>query len=237
MIILEHLTVGYHCRRNDRIVASDLNASADDGTLTCLVGVNGIGKSTLLRTIAGFQNPISGNVLAGSSALEHVKPVHMMTQSERSRLIGVVLTGFTGQTNLTVQEVVCMGRSPYTGLMGTLSNDDETAVENAMKLTGTDFLASRCFDDLSDGERQKVMIAKALAQETPVIILDEPSAFLDYPSKEDMMRLLLRLSHEEGRTILLSSHDLDIVRRFSDSFWIMERQESGTAIRTDRSIC
>lgn len=234
MIQLDNLTIGYQSRRRIVVVAENLCACTEDGTLVCLVGVNGVGKSTLLRTIGGFQSPLGGSVLAGSGNLK--ASVESMTQAERSRMIGVVLTECTDLARLSVYDIVSFGRTPYTNLLGNLSEEDRTAVDDAIRLTGIESLKNRDAGTLSDGERQKVMIAKALAQQTPVIILDEPSAFLDYPSKMELMRLLQRLAHEERKTILLSSHDLDIVSRTADCFWVMERQEGNTVIHSENTL-
>ena len=231
MIRLDNLSVGYISGRNRVVVADNLNASTGDGSLVCLVGRNGIGKSTLMRTVGGFQKPLDGQVLAGRGG--NMASVASMTQTERSRLIGVVLTEQMQLSRLTVYDIVSFGRIPYTGLLGALSDADHTAVSDAIRLVGIGHLAQRDVAELSDGERQKVMIAKALAQQAPVILLDEPSAFLDYPSKEELMRLLLRLAYEEGKTVLVSSHDLDILRRTARCFWIMEKQDGKTVIRTD----
>lgn len=234
MIQLDNLTIGYQSRRRKVVVAENLCACTEDGSLVCLAGVNGVGKSTLLRTIGGFQPPLGGSVQAGSG--NRKASVESMTQTERSRMIGVVLTERTDLARLSVYDIVSFGRTPYSGLLGNLSEEDCTAVDYAIRLTGIESLKDRDAGTLSDGERQKVMIAKALAQQTPVIILDEPSAFLDYPSKNDLMRLLHRLAHEEGKTILLSSHDLDIVSRTADCFWVMERQEGKSVIHSEKTL-
>lgn len=234
MIRLDNLSIGYLSGKRSTPVAENLCAETADGSLVCLVGVNGIGKSTLLRTIGGFQKPLAGSVTVGSGT--KTATVAAMTQTERSRMIGVVLTERPELARLTVYDIVGFGRAPFTGLLGTLSADDEAAVLQAMRLVGIENLAERYASALSDGECQKVMIAKALAQQTPVILLDEPSAFLDYPSKEELMRLLLRLAHDEGKTILVSSHDLDIVRRFSDSFWIMENHSGTVRVRCEKQL-
>lgn len=235
MIRLDGLSIGYRSGRRLKVIASDMNALASDGTLTCLVGVNGIGKSTLIRTVAGFQKPLQGDVSVGIG--NETLSVGRMTQLEMSKMISVVLTGRSDMTNLSAFDVVSFGRSPYTGLLGTLSDDDKSVIQRAMSLVGIEPLAMRDVGSLSDGELQKVMIAKALAQQTPIIVLDEPSAFLDYPSKEELMLLLAELAHNEGKTILLSSHDLDIVSRTADSFWIMERHDDGqVALYQDTTI-
>lgn len=230
MISLDNLTIGYRQHRKTTVVGENLSASVSDGTLVCLVGINGIGKSTLIRTIAGFQPSLAGQVLVGRD--DSFAPIAAMSSSELARTIGVVLTSHSEMSNLTVYDVVSFGRTPYTGLMGTLSESDRQAIDEAVRLVGIGNLSGRNVSDLSDGERQKVMIAKTLAQQTPVIILDEPSAFLDYPSKEELMRILGRLAHDERKTILLSSHDLDIVSRFADTFWIMERNDGIVTLRS-----
>lgn len=234
MIRLENLSIGYLSGKRSRPVAENLCASTGDGSLVCLVGVNGIGKSTLLRTIGGFQKPLAGSVLTGFG--DNAASVSSMTQAERSRIIGVVLTERTDLSRLTVYDIVSFGRIPYTGLLGKLSDSDHSAVMDAIRLVGIEHLARRDAAELSDGERQKVMIAKALAQQVPVILLDEPSAFLDYPSKEELMRLLMRLAYEEGKTVLVSSHDLDILKRTAGCFWVMEKQDSKTVIHTEKTL-
>ena len=128
--------------------------------------------------------------------------------------------------------MVSFGRIPYLGLWGNLTETDKKIIDSSFEKTGIVHLKNCYFDELSDGERQKVMVAKALAQQTPVILLDEPSAFLDYPSKEDLMKLLKNLAHSENKSILLSSHDLDIIRRFADDYWIMEKNMGEVILRT-----
>ena len=140
-------------------------------------------------------------------------------------MIGVVLTEKPHVRNMTVAELVGLGRSPYTGFWGLLSDDDHRIIRESMRLTGIEPLASRMIQTLSDGERQKVMIAKALAQQTPVIYLDEPTAFLDFPSKVEMMQLLRRLAHQEQKTIFLSTHDVELTLQLADTIWLMEPQQ------------
>ena len=146
-------------------------------------------------------------------------------------MVGVVLTAKPDVQNMTVEEMVGLGRSPYTGFWGTLTDDDKAVVDEAIDMVGIRPLASRMIQTLSDGERQKVMIAKALAQQTPVIFLDEPTAFLDYPSKVEMMQLLHRLSRTADKTIFLSTHDLELVLQIADTVWLMSeggRLDTGT---------
>ena len=215
-IVLENLTIGYAQKGNEKVVARGLNAAVNSGELTCLLGRNGIGKSTLLRTLAAFQPKLAGSVtVCGRETADY-------TDKELSRTIGIVLTEKPELVNMTAEELVGMGRSPYTGFWGTLSADDRQKVAEASRLTGIEPLSRRMVNTLSDGERQKVMIAKALAQETPVILLDEPTAFLDFPSKVEMLQLLRQLAHEEQKTVFLSTHDVELALQVADRIWLME---------------
>ena len=198
-----------------RCVASDLNATALPGTLTCLIGHNGTGKSTLLRTIARLQPSIDGSVLIGDNDISTLKPTHL------SRKLSIVLTSRPDVRNMTVEELVALGRAPYTGFWGRLSADDRRIVRHSIESVGITAMAERRVCTLSDGEMQKVMIAKSLAQQTPVILLDEPTAFLDFPGKIDLMLLLQRLAHEERKTILLSTHDLETALQTADRLWLL----------------
>ena len=196
-------------------VASDLNATALPGTLTCLIGHNGTGKSTLLRTIARLQPSIDGSLLIGNNDISTLKPTHL------SRMLSIVLTSRPDVRNMTVEELVALGRAPYTGFWGRLSADDRRIVHQSIESVGITAMAERRVCTLSDGEMQKVMIAKSLAQQTPVILLDEPTAFLDFPGKIDLMLLLQRLAHEEHKTILLSTHDLETALQTADRLWLL----------------
>ena len=200
-IILKNLCIGYRTKNNIRTVAEGINAAIRQGELTCLLGANGIGKSTLLRTLSAFQPKLGGEILIKSQEID------AFTDKELSRVIGVVLTEKPDIRNMTVRELVALGRSPYTGFWGTLHDEDWQVVDEAIDAVRISGLRERMVHTLSDGERQKVMIAKALAQQTPVIFLDEPTAFLDFPSKVEMMQLLRRLAREQQKTIFLSTHD------------------------------
>ena len=221
-VVLNNLSIGYSHKGNEKVVANGLNAAINSGELTCLLGRNGIGKSTLLRTLSAFQPPLAGEILMGST------PLSSLTDKQRSKRIGVVLTEKPDVQNMTVTELVGLGRSPYTGFWGTLSEEDDKIVSDAIHLVGIDVLSSRLVHTLSDGERQKVMIAKALAQQTPVIYLDEPTAFLDFPSKVETMQLLRRLATgspdmpDSQKTIFLSTHDVELSLSLADRLWIME---------------
>lgn len=218
-IHLDKLTIGYRAKGGVRTVAEEITADLNEGELTCLIGTNGVGKSTLLRTLSAFQPKLSGEIRMEGRELESY------TDKELSRLISVVLTEKTDLTNMEVYELVGLGRSPYTGFWGTLGEEDRRIVDKAIELVGVVPLARRMVHTLSDGERQKVMIAKALAQETPVIYLDEPTAFLDFPSKVEMMQLLRTLSRKTSKTIFLSTHDLELALQISDKIWLMDREK------------
>ena len=205
--ILQSLSIGY----SHKVIAADINAQIKGGELTCLIGRNGTGKSTLMRTLAGFLKPLGG------SALLDGRDVGRLSPAERSHLISVVLTDRVDIDGMRVKDLVSVGRQPYTGFFGKMSSDDEEVVNKAIADVGMTDFAGRQVNSLSDGERQKVMIAKALAQETPVILLDEPTAFLDYPSKKEMFQMLSQLCHEQGKAALVSTHDLDIALPIADS--------------------
>ncbi|MBR0255633.1 MAG: ABC transporter ATP-binding protein [Bacteroidales bacterium] len=216
-IRLTGLAIGYTTRHSVKTVCTGITETIFSGELTCLIGENGAGKSTLLRTLSGFLPPVSGEIILLG------KPLRSYGERELSTIIGVVLTEKTNLQNMTVEELVGMGRSPYTGFWGRLSGEDRRKVGESLEMVGITGLRGRMVQTLSDGERQKVMIAKALAQETPVIFLDEPTAFLDYPSKVEILRLLGRLSRDFGKTIFLSTHDLELALRVADRVWLMSK--------------
>ena len=219
-IILKNLSIGYQGKSGTRRVAEDINAAIRSGELTCLLGANGIGKSTLLRTLSAFQPALSGEIFISGT------PLTSLSDKELSRMIGVVLTEKPDIRNMTVRELVALGRSPYTGFWGTLHDEDWQVVDEAIDAVRISSLCERMVHALSDGERQKVMIAKALAQQTPVIFLDEPTAFLDFPSKVEMMQLLRRLARESQKTIFLSTHDFELALQVAGRLWLMERLQA-----------
>lgn len=214
---IQNLTTGYVTHRDKIKVATDINAELKAGEFTCLLGPNGTGKTTLLRTLSCFIPPLSGTIyLNGKNLLE-------IPRKELAREIGVVLTEKPSVPSMTVFDLIGLGRSPYTGFWGRLTPYDEAIVRSSMSLAGIAGLNDRFIDTLSDGERQKTMIAKAIAQDTPVIFLDEPTAFLDFPSKADMMRLLRRLAHEENKIIFMSTHDINMAIALSDKLWLLDK--------------
>ena len=216
-IHIEKLSIGYPGKGDVKVVASDICAGINSWELTCLLGANGVGKSTLLRTLSAFQPKLSGEIRIQG------KEIGSYTDKQLSKVISVVLTEKCDIRNMTSVELIGLGRSPYTGFWGTLSKEDKEVVDHAINLVGISHLAHRMVHTLSDGERQKVMIAKALAQETPVIFLDEPTAFLDFPSKVEMMQLLHQLSRQTDKTIFLSTHDLELALQIADKIWLMIR--------------
>lgn len=225
-ITLQNLSIGYRSKKKDlRVIASAINASLLSDELTCLIGSNGVGKSTLLRTLAGFQPPLEGDILLQGKSLS------TYSAQEMAKEVSVVLTSKFDVTQLSVTDVVGMGRSPYTGFFGTLSSSDKQVIEESLQQVGISHLAERNIQELSDGERQKVMIAKALAQQTSLIILDEPTAFLDFPSKVETLQMLRRLAHSQSKrqsqpkqhkSILLSTHDVELALQIADRLWLME---------------
>ena len=249
-IQIRDLSIGYQTKHSVKTVAEGISGSIRSGELTCLLGANGVGKSTLLRTLSAFQPAISGEILFTVYSLQltddllaspidpsvystvnrkpstvNYKKISSMTDKELSKLIGVVLTEKPDVRNMSVRELVSLGRSPYTGFWGTYHEEDLRIVDEAIEMVGITALTRRPIHTLSDGERQKVMIAKALAQQTPVIFLDEPTAFLDYPSKVEVLQLLRRISREAQKTIFLSTHDVELALQLADTIWLMTRFE------------
>ena len=211
-IALNDLTIGYH----HNCIAAHLQATLSAGTLTCLLGSNGMGKSTLLNTMSGALPPLGGTVdIVGKSIAAY-------SAKALAKQMSIVLTRPITVQQLCVNELVALGRYPYTDHWGRLTSHDETIVMESLSLVGMQAFSQRKVGTLSDGERQKVMIAKALAQQTPTILLDEPTAFLDFPSKIDMLKLLKHLAHRLQKTILLSTHDLAFALKMADNLWLMQ---------------
>ncbi|MBD5370219.1 MAG: ABC transporter ATP-binding protein [Bacteroides sp.] len=223
------LTTGYRAGGHMRVVTTSLSESLRAGEMTCLLGPNGAGKSTLMRTLAGFQKPLGGSVeILG-------RDIRSIAIDELARLVSVVLTERPMVENMDVEAMVGLGRMPYTGFWGRLGKKDREAVGEAIELIGIGELRHRMVQSLSDGERQKVMIAKAIAQETGVIFLDEPTAFLDYPSKVEIMTLLRSLAREHGKVIFISTHDIDMAFQIADRLWLIDRK-LGVCTGTHRQL-
>jgi cobalamin transport system ATP-binding protein len=218
VLSLHSLTIGYRAtRRQTTVVAEDISASLGSGELVCLLGPNGAGKSTLLRTVAGMQAPLGGEVRLDA------ENIHRMPARELSKRLSVVLTERIWADALSGYELVALGRHPYTNLAGVLRERDHAIIRWALETVGAAEFAQRSIGELSDGERQRVMVARALAQEPRVMVLDEITAFLDLPRRVEMMRLLREMAHTTGRAILLSTHDLDLALRSADRIWLLEK--------------
>ncbi|MDD2594207.1 MAG: ABC transporter ATP-binding protein [Bacteroidales bacterium] len=213
-----NLGIGYRLRGGkEKVIHPNLNLQLYSGQVTCLLGMNGAGKSTLLRTLCRFQPSLSGEIeIMG-------KPINLFTQSELSLTVGVVLTEKTNAGGITVFELVSLGRHPHTGFFGQLKEEDYKIISASLDAVGITHKSDTYISELSDGERQKVMIAKVLAQECPIIVLDEPTAFLDVTSRIEIMILLRKLAKEQNKSILLSTHDLDLAIQMGDCLWLQSR--------------
>lgn len=217
-VILEthSLAIGYRSpRRDDVVVAHGLNLQLNRGQIVCLLGANGAGKSTLLRTLTGMQEPLEGEVILNGRSL------HTMNAYERARAVSIVTTERPAVGMMTGWELVALGRYPYTDWSGRLSDVDRSMVDDALWAVGAEMLASSPVVEMSDGQRQKLMIARAVAQSSEMMLLDEPTAFLDLPRRVEVMRLLQTIAHQGGRAVLLSTHDFELALRLSDVIWLM----------------
>lgn len=221
------LAVGYRQGKKAVAIMSGLNLTLERGAVTALLGRNGAGKSTLLRALTGAERPIGGTVAIGGH------DTAAMSSREMSRLVGLVSTERIAAGGLTVTELVELGRQPHTGFLGRLSGHDREAVAHAIASVGMEHKAQSHLAQLSDGERQKAMIARAIAQETPIIVLDEPTAFLDVASRIRVMRLLHTLARNQGKAVLLSSHDVAQSLLLADALWVIADDRSMTCGRTE----
>lgn len=216
MLRLDYLTVGYSAPRGT--VLSDIDVTVAPGSFVCVLGRNGAGKSTLMRTLAGLQDAIGGRTLLAN------EDVAEMRSQARAQRIAVVVTERASSPGLTVDDVVSLGRQPFTGWQGRLSLDDRERVKAALTMAGATPFAGRLFDDLSDGERQRVLIARAVAQSAQLMVLDEITAFLDLPGRVETMALLRNHAHTTRAIVLLSSHDLELSLQLADSIWLLDGQ-------------
>jgi iron complex transport system ATP-binding protein len=212
----ERLSIGYGQRRGQsRVVAADIELTLGRGELVCLLGPNGAGKSTFLRTVSGLQPPVGGRVLLDG------RDVHALSTLDRARGMSVVLTDRVSGGLFTSYDIVSLGRLPHTDWRGRLTPRDHEVVRRSLDAVGALDLAARPIAELSDGERQRVMVGRALAQEPRVMILDEITAFLDLPRRVEIMQLLKELAHRQGTSVLVSTHDLDLALRTADQFWLV----------------
>lgn len=216
----ENLQIGYISKKVKNIIASDISISLNSGKLIALIGANGIGKSTLLRTLTGIQKPLSGNVFLNG------KVISKFNSMELAQRLSIVLTENLPPSNLTVFELVSLGRQPYTNWIGKLTSEDICKVNEALELTKISFLSAKKHYEISDGQLQKVLVARALAQDTPLIILDEPTTHLDLLHKVSLLKLLKKLALETNKAILFSTHDLDLALQLSDEMIVMNSQKA-----------
>jgi len=211
LLTTEALTIGYEHNR----IAQELNIALNAGEFICLLGPNGAGKSTLIRTLSGMQPPLSGALELQGHSFSDIAP------RERAKLVSVVLTETIPAGMMDVSALVALGRHPYSGWLGGLTAKDHERIQWALEAVGANDLAKRQVSELSDGERQKVSIARALAQEAKVMLLDEPTAYLDLPRRVELMGILRELSHKEQMTLLLSTHDLELALNYADQIWLL----------------
>lgn len=211
-ISANNIQVGY---KKGEPVFSNINFTAEAGDMITLLGVNGIGKSTLLRTLTGLQQPLQGEVNINNKILSTT------SAAEKAQLVSVVLTEKLVIDNLSVRSLIALGRSPYTGWLGQISAEDEKVIADIITLLKLGKLQHKNLNELSDGERQKVLIARALCQQTPVIILDEPTAFLDFRNKRDILATLQGICECMGKTVILSTHDIETALEYCNKCWIM----------------
>lgn len=213
----DRLSCGYKSKKGASAILNDLSLKLEKGKLTSLLGANGTGKSTLIRTLAGVQPAISGSVLMDDQLLGD------LSGREIAKKLSLVLTERVHVGNLTVFALISLGRFPYTSWLGKLNSKDHEIIEHALASVKMLEFANTHIDELSDGERQKVMIARALAQDTDIIFLDEPTAHLDLPNRVELMHLLRELTHKFEKSILMSTHDLDSALKLSDELWVIDR--------------
>ena len=212
MIRFENLTLGY----GTRTLIDSLSGEIPSGGLTALVGRNGTGKSTLLRAIAALGPKQRGEIILCGKRIEELSPTEM------AKTVALVTTDKVRITNLRCRDVVALGRAPYTNWIGRIQPQDEAIVGEALASVGMSDYADRTMDSMSDGECQRIMIARALAQQTSIILLDEPTAFLDMPNRYELCRLLQRLAHDEQKAILFSTHELDIATKMCDAIALID---------------
>ena len=210
-------TKDLHIGYKDKAILPPINVSLEEGSLIALIGPNGAGKSTLFKTLTAHIKAIGGSIeLMGKELSEY-------SAKEKAMLIGLVLTERPDDMFLKVYDVVASGRCPYTNFFGKIEKEDENIIQESLDIVGINQLKNRYFNTLSDGEKQKVMIAKTLAQNTPIIFMDEPTAFIDYPSKIELFSLMKMLTKERNKTIIFSSHDLELLLRYTDDIWLISK--------------
>lgn len=211
---IEALSIGY----NKNVLIKNINLSASNNELVSIIGRNGEGKSTLIKSIVGFLEKIHGNILINNKQLESY------SEKEKSKLISVVLTEKIALHNISVFDYVAYGRYPYTNWLGMNTNSDNDMISKAINICGIKHLNDHLFSELSDGEKQKTNIARAIAQNTPIIVLDEPTAHLDLVNKLEVFKLLNKLVKEENKTIIISTHQIELALQLSDKIWMINNK-------------
>ncbi len=217
-IVLEtkHLKIGYRKKQQQTVIASGINIGVEEGELVAVVGVNGVGKSTFLRTLSGLQPELEGGVLING------EDRNLFSSEKLAALISLVLTEQPLSKNLGVAELVALGRQPYTNWIGTLSTEDRQKVTQALQLVNIENIQHKKCYELSDGQLQKVLIARALAQDTPIMILDEPTSHLDMYHKAQVLKLLKQLSVETGKAVLFATHEINLALELCDKIILMK---------------
>lgn len=218
------LTIGYSSKKEVHEVSKHINLRLESGQLTCLVGRNGIGKSTLLRTLSKMQPTLGGDILLNK------KNIDEFSRNDLAKIVSVVLTEKIPPSNLSVYELIALGRQPYTNWIGKLHASDLEQINEALEQSHLSELAYQRCDKLSDGQLQRAMICRALAQNTGLIILDEPTAHLDIQHKIETFKLLKKIAHKLNKSILISTHEIQLATQMSDKMWLMTDKEiiSGT---------
>ena len=215
ILTTQHLSIGYSKKGKTDIIQSGLDLELRAGELVCLIGPNGSGKTTLLRTLTGLQKSLEGKTLIDG------KNITLIKQHEKALMLALVLTERVDIENTTVYNLVSLGRHPHSDWWGNVTDEEDTIIRDAIGMVHMDHKMHQNINELSDGERQRAMIAKALAQDTPIIMLDEPTAHLDLPNRVEIMLLLHRLAHKTQKAILLSTHELDLALQAADRIWLI----------------
>lgn len=215
MIKIQNLSIGY----KSNILLENVDLTLSEGNLIALLGRNGTGKSSLLRTICGLDNPLSGTICLNG------QNIRLLKSQELAKIISMVTTERVRIANLRCKDVVALGRAPHTNWVGQLHQKDIAIVNHSLKLVGMENYADRTMNQMSDGECQRIMIARALAQDTSFILLDEPTSFLDLPNRYELCSLLQKLAHQENKCILFSTHELDIALTMCDSIALIDKPQ------------
>jgi len=215
ILTTKNLSIGYSKKGKTDIIQTGLDLHLSAGELVCLIGPNGSGKSTLLRTLTGLQKPLTGTTFIDGKDITRIK------QNEKALLLALVLTERVEIENTTVYNLVSLGRHPHSDWWGNITTEEDTVIREAIEMVHMDHKMHQNINELSDGERQRAMIAKALAQDTPIIMLDEPTAHLDLPNRVEIMLLLHKLAHKTQKAILLSTHELDLALQAADRIWLI----------------